>query len=159
MSASRQRVSVPAADLVVQPASEDVLAFAPPGAAELVAELSPSARDRAEGRRRFEVVVDGWRFEVSVEAADRAELRERALRAAAEHHVIGAASVRAQMPGRITRVWVSEGEAVEHGQRLLAIEAMKMENEVRAPQAGTVTGLRVELGARVERDNELLTIS
>ena len=46
--------------------------------------------------------------------------------------------VKAQIPGRVVRLWVEEGDTVEAGQRLLAIEAMKMENEVRAPRAGTV---------------------
>ena len=42
------------------------------------------------------------------------------------------------------RLWVAEGDTVEAGQRLLAIEAMKMENEVRAPHAGTVESIAVE---------------
>jgi acetyl-CoA/propionyl-CoA carboxylase biotin carboxyl carrier protein len=59
----------------------------------------------------------------------------------------------------VARVWVSEGEQVEEGQRLLAIEAMKMENEIRAPHAGTIQSLRVAPGARVEREDELLTVA
>jgi oxaloacetate decarboxylase alpha subunit len=47
---------------------------------------------------------------------------------------------------------------VEQGQRLLAVEAMKMENEIRAPRAGTVEDLRVSVGARVEREDELLAL-
>ena len=154
----RERISVPAAQLVVQPAPDEVDSFAPPRWGELVAELPPSAADRAAGRRRFEVVVDGWRFEVTAESADHAELRDRARCAASEHHVAAEITLRAQIPGRIARVWVSEGEQVEQGQRLLAIEAMKMENELRAPVAGVVRNLRVEPGARVEREDELLTV-
>jgi biotin carboxyl carrier protein len=67
-------------------------------------------------------------------------------------------AVRAQIPGRVVRVWVADGQAVEQGDRLLAIEAMKMENEIRAPRAGVISGLRVELGQRVEREDELLTV-
>ena len=44
------------------------------------------------------------------------------------------------------------------GQRLLAIEAMKMENEVRAPRAGTVESIRVAAGSSVELRDELLTV-
>jgi biotin carboxyl carrier protein len=47
---------------------------------------------------------------------------------------------------------------VERGQRLLAIEAMKMENEIRAPQAGVVEDLKVEIGDRVEREDDLLSL-
>ena len=47
---------------------------------------------------------------------------------------------------------------MERGERLLAIEAMKMENEIRASQAGVVEDVRVEVGTRVEKDDELLTL-
>ena len=150
---------MPAADLIVQPEPAEVAGFKPSGARELVTPLPGKPGDRAEGRQRLEVVVDGWRFVVTVESAQRAELRERALRAAAEHHVTTEVTLRAQIPGRIARVWVAEGEQVEQGQRLLSIEAMKMENEIRAPRAGQVARLRVEPGATVERDDELLTIA
>jgi biotin carboxyl carrier protein len=66
--------------------------------------------------------------------------------------------VRAQIPGRVVRLWVAEGDTVEAGQRLLAIEAMKMENEVRAPRAGTVESIRVAAGSSVELRDELLTV-
>jgi biotin carboxyl carrier protein len=114
--------------------------------------------DRADGVRRFEVVVNGWLFAVSVEPARRAELRERVATQAAEHQATTHMTVRAQIPGRVVRLWVEAGQRVERGQRLLAIEAMKMENEVRAPQPGVVAEIRVEAGKRVEREDELLSI-
>ena len=52
----------------------------------------------------------------------------------------GSVVIKAQIPGRVVRLWVADGDTVEAGQRLLAIEAMKMENEVRAPRAGTDRG-------------------
>jgi biotin carboxyl carrier protein len=67
-------------------------------------------------------------------------------------------TLRTQIPGRVVRLWISEGQRVEQGQRLLAVEAMKMENEIRAPHAGVVRALRVELGQKVERGDELLGI-
>ena len=155
----RERIGVPSAQLVIQPAPAEVDSFTPAQFGESVTPLPQSATDRSAGRARFEVIVDGWRFEVTAESADRAELRERALRAAAEHHIAAEITLRAQIPGRIARVWVTDGEVVEQGQRLLAIEAMKMENEIRAPQAGTIHGVRVEVGARVEREDELLTVA
>jgi glutaconyl-CoA/methylmalonyl-CoA decarboxylase subunit gamma len=124
-----------------------------------VALIGPSAIDVARGIRRFEAVVDGWHFEVVVEPASRAALRERATRAAAEHHAGVGLALRAQIPGRVVRLWVAEGDEVEQGQRLLAVEAMKMENEIRAPHAGRVAGLRVGMGQLVERGDELLAIS
>ena len=47
---------------------------------------------------------------------------------------------------------------VQAGERLLAIEAMKMENEVRAPRAGTVVSIRVQVGQPVELGSELLAL-
>ena len=109
--------------------------------------------------RRFEVVVDGWRFEVSVEDARRAELREKAARAALEHAPAASAGLHAQIPGRVTKVWVEAGQNVEAGQRLLAVEAMKMENELRAPRAGKVETVHVVPGQTVERNDPLVSLA
>jgi biotin carboxyl carrier protein len=158
LSRVRQRVTVSDAEVVIQPTPDEVDSFASKRFGELVRELPGTAADRATGRRRFEVVVDGWRFEATAEDARRAELRDRALRAAAEHQAATDVTLRAQIPGRVAHLWVVDGEAVEEGQRLLAIEAMKMENEIRAPHAGMVRNVRVELGTRVERNDELLTV-
>jgi biotin carboxyl carrier protein len=129
------------------------------GDAARVTRLPSTADDQATGRRRFEVVVDGWRFEVAAESAERAALRRRAQKVAAAGLSQGSLSLRAQIPGRVTRVWVGEGALVEQGERLLAIEAMKMENEIRAPRAGIVEALALEEGHLVELNQELLTIA
>ncbi len=123
-----------------------------------VTPLGRSAADRAEGRHRYEVVVEGWRFEVAAEPARLAELRERARRGAAEHAVHPRTFVRAQIPGRIVAVHVAAGESVEMGQSLVSIEAMKMENEVLATRAGTIERVGVAAGARVELGDELVVI-
>jgi biotin carboxyl carrier protein len=154
----RLRVTIADVPLVVQPADDDLAGYAPVGRGESVRPIPASADDRAAGRARLEVVVGGWRFEATVESAARAELRERAASSAAAHHVGAEITLLAQIPGRVVRLWVAVGDRVEAGQRLLAIEAMKMENEVRAPHAGTVRDLRVGVGALVERQFELLTI-
>ncbi|HYI22700.1 MAG TPA: acetyl-CoA carboxylase biotin carboxyl carrier protein subunit, partial [Candidatus Limnocylindrales bacterium] len=149
-------MSIPDVPLVIQPEADQIGGFKPRRRGELVRPLPATADDRATGRRRFEVVVGGWRFEATVEDAARAELRERAARVASEQGASAGATLRAQIPGRIVRVWVAIGDEVEMGQRLLAIEAMKMENEIRAPRAGVVESLDVELGSLVERNEELL---
>jgi biotin carboxyl carrier protein len=120
--------------------------------------LAADAADAARGRRRFEVVIDGWRFEVLAEPAERAALRERAEHVAAASQATVSLPLRAQIPGRVTKVWVRAGDQVEAGQRLLAIEAMKMENEIRAPRAGTVEAVAVSEGQLVELNHELLII-
>ncbi len=158
MTGGRRRVSIPDVPLVIQPESDQITAFGAPQGGELVRPLSATADDRAAGRRRFEVVVGGWRFEAIVEDAARAELREKAARAAAGEASSASVAMRAQIPGRVVRVWVATGDEVDAGQRLLAIEAMKMENEIRAPRAGVVESVVVELGSLVERGAELVTL-
>jgi biotin carboxyl carrier protein len=154
----RLRVSIPDVPLTVQPSPEDVEGFAPVSRGESVRALPTTAEDRADGRVRLEVVVGGWLFEATVESAARADLKDRAARDAAAHHRAADLMLRAQIPGRVVRLWVTDGEQVESGQRLLAIEAMKMENEIRAPHAGKVKAIKVDVGALVERHGELLTI-
>lgn len=66
--------------------------------------------------------------------------------------------VRAQMPGKIVKVLVRQGERVEVDQGLLIIEAMKMENEIRSPIDGVVTDLSVSEGDAVETDELMLVV-
>ena len=54
------------------------------------------------------------------------------------------------MPGKIVKVLVKPGDAVEARQGVVIVEAMKMENELRSPKAGTVSEVRVAEGASVE---------
>jgi len=60
------------------------------------------------------------------------------------------AGLRAPMPGRVVRLFVSEGEAVARGTTLLVLEAMKMEHEIKAPHDGTVARLPYRVGDQVE---------
>jgi biotin carboxyl carrier protein len=71
----------------------------------------------------------------------------------------GGNDVRAQMPGKVVAVLVAAGATVERGQGLLVIEAMKMENEIAAPRAGTVAELRVQPGQAVESGELLVRIA
>ena len=73
--------------------------------------------------------------------------------------VNGNGRVKAPIPGQITRLFVALGQAVEANQPLCALEAMKMENEIRATQAGVVTGLHVTVGQLVCRGQLLAEIS
>ncbi|HEU5385429.1 MAG TPA: biotin carboxylase N-terminal domain-containing protein [Streptosporangiaceae bacterium] len=66
--------------------------------------------------------------------------------------------ISAPMQGTVARILVAEGEAVETGQVLAVVEAMKMENPVRAPHAGQVTGLRVGAGETVAQGATLCRV-
>jgi biotin carboxyl carrier protein len=62
------------------------------------------------------------------------------------------------MPGRIAKVLVKVGDVVAARQGLVVVEAMKMENELRSPRAGTVVDVRVAEGARVESQALLVVV-
>lgn len=70
----------------------------------------------------------------------------------------GAARLTAPMPGKVVRVLVEPGDAVEARQPLVVVEAMKMENEMTAPRAGTVAEVEVSEGMSVEAGRLLATI-
>jgi biotin carboxyl carrier protein len=71
----------------------------------------------------------------------------------------GRQQVLAPMPGKIVRVLVGAGDAVEAKQGLLVVEAMKMQNEIRSPKSGTVERLLVNEGQTVNAGEVLAIIS
>ena len=71
----------------------------------------------------------------------------------------GEKSVKAPMPGRVVRVHVKPGDEVVAGQPLLVLEAMKMENEVKAKEAAVVAEVHVAEGSTVEANAKLITLS
>lgn len=70
----------------------------------------------------------------------------------------GEIQVRAPIPGLVVRVLVRTGDAIKAGQPLVILEAMKMENELRAVREGAVGDVRVKPGERVEQGAVLLVI-
>jgi biotin carboxyl carrier protein len=73
-------------------------------------------------------------------------------------HAAGAQTIVAPMPGRVVRLLVANGDAVAARQPVVVVEAMKMENELRAPKAGTVKDLSVTTGQSVEAGKVLMVI-
>jgi len=67
--------------------------------------------------------------------------------------------VRAPMPGMVLRVEVESGQKVASGSGLLVLEAMKMENEIRAGSAGVIKQIFVRPGQAVEKGADLLEIT
>jgi acetyl/propionyl-CoA carboxylase alpha subunit len=111
--------------------------------------------EKLEGRGRYTLWVDGYRFDA--EALDE---RTRAIRdlSAANAAPLGPAPIKAPMPGLIVRVNVKIGDTVEAGQGVVVMEAMKMENELRATSAGTVRSIEVAAGAAVEKGALLVAL-
>jgi biotin carboxyl carrier protein len=98
------------------------------------------------------IVIDGYRFEIEVRDPRRWS-RKDAARAGE-----GVQTVMAPMPGKVVRVLVAPGDAVEAGQGLLVVEAMKMQNEMKAARAGRILSVTVKEGATVAAGEVLATI-
>ncbi|HJE69736.1 MULTISPECIES: sodium-extruding oxaloacetate decarboxylase subunit alpha [Pseudomonas] len=109
---------------------------------------------KSEGKRHFYLSIDGVPEEVVFEAsgdfvAEGGQRRRQAERPG---------DVSTTMPGNIVEVLVKEGDQVRAGQGVLVTEAMKMETEIQAPIAGTVTAVRVAKGDRVNPGEVLIEI-
>jgi biotin carboxyl carrier protein len=108
-----------------------------------------SVRVRRYGSRgRYSLWIEGHRYEV--EALDERTRAIRDLQLARDVHV-GPKPLVAPMPGLVVRVLVREGDTVHAGQGLVVVEAMKMENELRATVAGRVARVSVTAGTPVEK--------
>jgi biotin carboxyl carrier protein len=98
------------------------------------------------------VTIGGRRFEIEVVDP------RRLIRGARGLGKEGRQRVTAPMPGRVVRVLVQQGEAVEAGQGIAVIEAMKMQNELKAPKAGRVASLSIREGAAVAAGDVLAEV-
>jgi biotin carboxyl carrier protein len=111
---------------------------------------------RGATRGQYTLNLGAHRFEI--EALDARARAIRDLTAAASANT-GPAPLVAPMPGMIVRVSVAVGDVVVAGQGLIAMEAMKMENELRATGPGTVTAVRVVPGTAVQKGAVLIELA
>lgn len=121
----------------------------------LIVENQSFTIDVAERDDTYTVAYEGKSFQVGV-------LDERRARRTAAGSGLGGAGdkeVRSMMPGKVVDVLVGAGDDVEKDQGVLIIEAMKMENEIRASVAGTVKAVHVEAGQAVESGELLLELA
>lgn len=124
--------------------------------------------------KRYNITVNGTPYDVVVEEADAAGVSAPAPAAApaasapapkpaaapapAPAVVTGGTNVESPMPGVILDVKVNVGDTVSEGQALFVLEAMKMENDVNAPCAGTVASINVSKQSNVETGTILAVI-
>ena len=163
----RYRVTIAGRTFEVELGSEGVSVGGEPVAAELRAIPDGPVRSlrmeceshRLVAHRRapgdWELQLRGWRLRAEV--VDERTLRIRELAGAGAVQA-GPKAVRAPMPGLVVRVEVKEGDDVRPGRRLVIVEAMKMENELRADSAGRVRAVHVQAGQAVEKDQVLIDL-
>ena len=130
---------------------------------------------------KYVATLNGKKYEVEIERVDEYRPLDRGAQASAPAPILAAAPapkaapaapkaaapagaqgsvvVTAPMPGKILGVKASAGQAVKRGQVLLILEAMKMENEIVAPQDGTVATINVAVGDSVEPGATLATLN
>ena len=122
--------------------------------------------------KTYTITVNGNVYNVTVEegvtsgapaatpvAAPVAAPKAAAPAAAPKSTGAGAVKINAPMPGKIVAVKANPGDAVKKGQVILVLEAMKMENDVVAPQDGTVASIDTAVGSAVEAGETLATLN
>ena len=122
--------------------------------------------------KTYTITVNGNVYNVTVEegvtsgapaatpvAAPVAAPKAAAPAAAPKSAGAGAVKINAPMPGKIVAVKANPGDAVKKGQVILVLEAMKMENDVVAPQDGTVASIDTAVGSAVEAGETLATLN
>jgi len=127
------------------------------------------------GHLVYTLLVDGRSFEAHVSedddllkvliqgtlySADVIEEREKRLREAGGEiaTVNGDYVLKAPMPGLVVKLPVKVGDKVALGDVLVILESMKMQNELKSPQAGTVSEICIEEGASVEKRDDMMVI-
>lgn len=125
--------------------------------------------------KNYTITVNGNVYDVTVEEAGMASVAAApvapkaapaapkaapaAPKAAAPAGVAGSVKIEAPMPGKILKTVASAGQAVKKGDVVVILEAMKMENEIVAPQDGTVASINVAVGDSVEAGAVLATLN
>ena len=114
----------------------------------------------APARRTFAVEIDGRRIEVALpeELVAAGPAKRKPKKRRANKAAVSGDAVASPMQASVIKVNVEEGQEVAEGDVLLVLEAMKMENPVKAHKAGAVTGLAAEVGGQVNKGAVLMEL-
>lgn len=117
--------------------------------------------------KNLKITVNGTVYNVQVEEADGSEIQSAPVQKAAAPKAapapkaaaaVSGEPVKSPMPGTIINVLVKPGQAVKKGDVLVILEAMKMENEIKAAKDATVVSVAVNKGESVDTGTVLVTL-
>ena len=121
--------------------------------------------------KNYRITVNGTAYDVAVEelgagavaaapaAAAPVDAAPVAAPAPAASGAAGSITVASPMPGKILAIKANAGQAVKKGEVVMILEAMKMENEITAPEDGTIASINVAVGDSVESGDTLATLN
>ena len=101
---------------------------------------------------RYEITVDHYTHLVQVQDEMDILLEKFGMQSNTSSH---AGEIHAQIPGLVSQLFVKLGDNVDIGQKLLILEAMKMENEIDSPIAGIVNNIHKNLAIKLKKENSL----
>ena len=109
--------------------------------------------ERSEDGKTFTLKINDQLLELNAKDHYDLLLEQMGMSAA---NTAKASKLKAPMPGKVLEVMVQPGQTVAKGEGLLILEAMKMENMLKAEQDGTVKSVNVSVGDAVEKNNVLI---
>ena len=108
---------------------------------------------RAAAKGTFDVNIRGRKYPITIVDPKRLRSGQNS-----DRHYHGAAEILAPMPGKVVRVQLETGAAVEKGTGVVVVEAMKMQNEMKSPREGVVVSINVKPGDTVNAGDVLAVI-
>ncbi|MCR5584392.1 MAG: biotin/lipoyl-binding protein [Lachnospiraceae bacterium] len=114
--------------------------------------------------KNYTITINGNKYAVTVEEGNGQNVAQAAApaaapKAAAPAGAQGSVAISMPMPGKITAINLSAGTKVTKGQVILTFEAMKMENELTAPQDGTIASINCQVNDQVEAGTVIVTLN
>lgn len=106
---------------------------------------------------KSEILLNGLVFEVDISNTTR-KLIEKYIKQSSSTQAAGTYQLKAPMPGLVIKVLAEEGQSVKKDDKLIIIEAMKMENALQSKFDGIIKSIKVQEGNAVEKDQILIEI-
>ncbi len=124
-----------------------------------VRQVEPGVYSVLVGGRSYQVRIEGAVVSIAGQSFRVEVIDPRRWNRDRNHQIAeGLQNITASMPGKVVRVLVAQGDHVEAGQGILVVEAMKMQNEMKAVKAGRVATMAAVAGATVNAGEILATI-